>query len=142
MPEASWSTHPVADELSSFPPEGFAAYTSRLRALVSGDKSTPGPAGLLAHGYVRYLGDLSGGQFLRRKIAKAYELDEQEGAGLEFYDFASLEDNTRRGTIGDLKKVKEWYRDGMNAGVGADQALKSTCFDCFCDSSARWLTEV
>lgn len=114
----------MAVDLAINPPAPFVAYTSRLRALVSNDTATPGPAGLLAHAYVRYLGDLSGGQFLRRRIAKAYGLDEEGEAGVEFYDFGSL-DGKRRGTMGDLKKVKEWYRDGMNVGVGDDKELKS-----------------
>ncbi|OHT84965.1 biliverdin-producing heme oxygenase [Mycobacteroides saopaulense] len=39
---------------------------------------------LLAHHYVRYLGDLSGGQAIGRIIDRAFGLD---GAGLSFYDF-------------------------------------------------------
>lgn len=43
------------------------------------------PQGLLAHAYVRYLGDLSGGQILRRVLASALVLKEDEG--LAFYRF-------------------------------------------------------
>jgi heme oxygenase (biliverdin-producing, ferredoxin) len=121
--EESWSKHPVALEFVDSPPAPFVAYTSRLRQLAANEPGTPGPAGLLSHAYVRYLGDLSGGQFLRRRIAKAYGLDEETSAGIEFYDFGTL-DGKRRGNMGDLKKVKEWYRDGMNAGAGDDQKLK------------------
>lgn len=95
------------------------AYVWRVQALAeSGD-----PSPLLAHAYVRYLGDLSGGQFIKRRIVKAYELE--DGFGTTFYDFKPLGGSgTDVGTIGDMKKIKEWYREGMNAGVGDNQALK------------------
>jgi heme oxygenase len=72
---------------------------------------------------VRYLGDMSGGQFIRRRIAKAYNIDLDRGDGIRFYDFKKLGDSEAANT-GDLKKVKEWYREGMNAGIGDDIALK------------------
>jgi len=40
---------------------------------------------LVAHAYVRYLGDLSGGQILRRIVADS--LRRADGAGTAFYDF-------------------------------------------------------
>jgi len=80
------------------------------------------PSALLAHSYVRYLGDLSGGQSIRRVIAKAYELDEMSGIGLEFYEFKEL-GGSRRASQGDMKKIKEWFREGMNVGVH-DKAIK------------------
>lgn len=42
---------------------------------------------LVAHAYVRYLGDLSGGQVLARIVARAYGAD----VGVQFYDFGSAE---------------------------------------------------
>jgi len=101
----------------SDPPAALMQYIDRLNALAGTD-----PAPLLAHAYVRYLGDLSGGQFIRRRLAKAYNLE--DGAGLSFYDFKQLS-GSGSSTIGDMKKIKEWYRDGMNAGVGDDPALKA-----------------
>lgn len=44
------------------------------------------PRALLAHAYVRYLGDLSGGQILRRVVASALALTEDSGQA--FYRFA------------------------------------------------------
>jgi heme oxygenase len=44
------------------------------------------PRALLAHAYVRYLGDLSGGQIVRRVVASALALTEE--SGLAFYRFA------------------------------------------------------
>lgn len=58
------------------------AYARRLREL---DATAPGL--LLAHAYVRYLGDLSGGQILRRIVAGQLGI---EGAdGVHFYDFGN-----------------------------------------------------
>jgi heme oxygenase len=57
-----------------------ARYAARLREL---DRDRPEL--LVAHAYVRYLGDLSGGQILRRTVADALGL--APGAGATFYDF-------------------------------------------------------
>ncbi|MEV6601335.1 biliverdin-producing heme oxygenase [Actinoplanes sp. NPDC051346] len=57
-------------------------YCARLRE-VAFDK----PWGFVAHHYTRYLGDLSGGQFLGPAIAKAYGLD---GAGHRFFVFEGV----------------------------------------------------
>lgn len=54
------------------------------------------PALLVAHAYVRYLGDLNGGQALRRIVARGLRL--QGGAGTMFYDFG--DDALRRQLIG------------------------------------------
>ncbi|MCS6908494.1 MAG: biliverdin-producing heme oxygenase [Anaerolineales bacterium] len=48
--------------------------------------------GLLAHHYTRYLGDLSGGQVVKRIVAKMYSLDSDEG--LAFYNFPQIPDYT------------------------------------------------
>jgi len=45
------------------------------------------PAGLVAHAYVRYLGDLSGGRIVGDRVRKALAL--ASGAGLEFYDYGA-----------------------------------------------------
>ena len=41
---------------------------------------------LVAHAYVRYLGDLSGGQILRRVVAESLHL--ADGTGTAFYEFS------------------------------------------------------
>ncbi|MCS7100577.1 MAG: biliverdin-producing heme oxygenase [Burkholderiaceae bacterium] len=69
-----------------------ARYVRRLHAC--------GPAALLAHVYVRCLGDLSGGQALRRCVSRAFGL--AGPLGTRFYDFgppaaaAALKDALRR----------------------------------------------
>ena len=49
------------------------------------DVARSAPRALLAHAYVRYLGDLSGGQIVHRVIASALALTED--SGLAFYRF-------------------------------------------------------
>lgn len=56
------------------------AYGEHLRALAD-DR----PPLLAAHAYVRYLGDLSGGQMLARIVAQGLQLP--PGQGVAFYDF-------------------------------------------------------
>lgn len=68
-------------------------YCARLRS-----KAGTWPGGFIAHHYVRYLGDLSGGQIIRRVIEKAYGPDAK---GTAFYDFAD---------IPNIKEFKESYR--------------------------------
>jgi len=49
--------------------------------------------GLIAHHYTRYLGDLSGGQVLKRTVAKAFKLPSNEG--LVFYDFPQIDSHSQ-----------------------------------------------
>ncbi|GAA2488346.1 heme oxygenase (biliverdin-producing) [Winogradskya humida] len=58
-------------------------YCERMREVAFDE-----PWGFVAHHYTRYLGDLSGGQYLGPAIAKAYGLD---GAGHEFFVFDGIE---------------------------------------------------
>lgn len=59
-------------------------YAGRIMMAAEGE-----PDRLLAHAYVRYLGDLNGGQILKRLLAKHLGL----GAGeLAFYDFPAVAD--------------------------------------------------
>jgi heme oxygenase len=84
---------------------------------------------LLAHAYVRYLGDLSGGQIIGGRIRRAYKLPST--AGTAFYDFSDKgersgfeSDKTGEGGRKRLMDIKDWYRRGMNDGVGEDKDLK------------------
>ncbi|MBB4854069.1 heme oxygenase [Mycobacteroides chelonae] len=66
---------------------------------------------LLAHHYVRYLGDLSGGQVIGRIIDRAFGLD---GAGLSFYNFPMQP-----------KPYKDAYRARLNElGLDARQTAQ------------------
>lgn len=60
------------------------AYVARIEEVC-----TDWPGGFVAHHYVRYLGDLSGGQLIRRILARHYGIT--DGAGLSFYVFDQLD---------------------------------------------------
>ncbi|MFI7124563.1 heme oxygenase (biliverdin-producing) [Nonomuraea sp. NPDC050153] len=57
------------------------------------------PSGYIAHHYTRYLGDLSGGQFIRMELQKIYGYS--SGGGVDFYIFDGL---------GSLPRFKNEYR--------------------------------
>ena len=59
--------------------------------------------GVIAHHYTRYLGDLSGGQMIARRVAKQHGFDR---AGVKFYSFPEL---------GDLTEFKDQYRAALDA---------------------------
>ena len=59
---------------------------------------------LVAHAYVRYLGDLSGGQVLRKIIGRALTLEGE--SGLTFYSFP---------LIADLPAFKDRFRESLDA---------------------------
>ncbi|KAG6885056.1 hypothetical protein C0993_006284 [Termitomyces sp. T159_Od127] len=109
IPEPTWKSHPIHLALLKDIPPALVAYVDRVQALAK----APDPSPLLAHAYVRYLGDLSGGQMIRRTIGKAYGLDEASGDGLSFYAFKELQ-STKSATQGEMKRIKEWFREGMN----------------------------
>jgi len=80
------------------PLEATRRYADRLR-----EHCHTSPGHFIAHHYVRYLGDLSGGQLVGRKVAVTYGLDE---AGTAFYRFDQ---------ITDPKAYKAAYRARLDA---------------------------
>lgn len=77
-------------------PEG-EAYAQRIDACADGDG-----ARLIAHAYTRYLGDLNGGQILKRLLMKKPGL---RAAEVSFYDFPDYDD---------LPTLKSDYRDALD----------------------------
>ena len=73
-------------------------YVARLEEI-----SLTAPALLVAHAYVRYLGDLSGGQLLGKLIRRSFELPAH--AGTAFYDF---------GDSCQADLLKEQFRNALN----------------------------
>ncbi|KUN39378.1 heme oxygenase [Streptomyces longwoodensis] len=61
------------------------AYAERIRACAS-----RWPAGYVAHHYTRYLGDLSGGQFIRGRAEKTWGFA-RRGDGVRFYVFDRIQ---------------------------------------------------
>ncbi len=74
--------------------------------------------GFVAHHYNRYLGDLSGGQFVARAIADAYGLKQHE-PGLLFYSFPH---------IADLTDFKNAYRSKLDS-AGWDELESERIID-------------
>ena len=71
------------------------------------------PEGLVAHHYTRYLGDLSGGQVLKRLVTKVFGLPPDEGVA--FYTFDEILDTTQ---------FKIAYRTQLDTlPINADTAL-------------------
>ncbi|MEV1246641.1 heme oxygenase (biliverdin-producing) [Nonomuraea sp. NPDC050022] len=62
------------------------------------------PGGYIAHHYTRYMGDLSGGQFIRMELQKIYGY--QKGGGVDFYLFDE---------VGSLPRFKNEYRARLDA---------------------------
>lgn len=118
VPESSWKSHSLHKALIASPHPALSGYVARLEEI--SNSSDPSP--LLAHAYVRYLGDLSGGQQIKHTIAKAYDID-ATGPGLSFYNFKELK-SSKPASLGEMKRIKEWYRDGMDKGVGDDVNIK------------------
>ena len=87
-------------------PAPLSDYVKRIEEL----SNSSDPSALLAHSYVRYLGDLSGGQTIRHTLAKAYDLDEAAGS---FYRFKELR-SSKVASQGEMKRIKDWFREGMN----------------------------
>jgi len=75
--------------------------------------SSTNPALLIAHLYTRYLGDLSGGQILAKRLIKHMHLP-KSGPGTAFYRFDKIETPTL---------FKQVYRGRLNQIVMSDGDL-------------------
>jgi len=70
-------------------------------------------AKLVAHAYARYIGDLSGGQILKRLLTRSLQLKPDS---LSFYEFPQ---------IADIKAFKIAYREAIDRSAGAIDDLES-----------------
>ncbi|HIK46089.1 MAG TPA: heme oxygenase (biliverdin-producing) [Leptolyngbyaceae cyanobacterium M65_K2018_010] len=84
-------------------------YVSRIR-----EASRSNPALLVAHAYVRYMGDLSGGQGLRHIARSALNLPPDQGTGLHEFD--------QLPTVEAKRDFKVKYREALNA-LPVDETL-------------------
>jgi heme oxygenase len=87
-------------------------YIARIREV-----SDQEPELLVAHAYTRYLGDLSGGQILKKIAQRGMNLS--EGQGTSFYEFEDIPDE---------KAFKAEYRQSMNESP-VDQATADRIVD-------------
>ncbi len=91
------------------PTEATAAYCDRLREV-----GANWPGGWVAHHYTRYLGDLSGGQYVGRAVEKIFDLPDHQGAS--FYQFTQIDDPTA---------FKDAYRGLLDAAAwSADEQAR------------------
>jgi heme oxygenase len=81
------------------PSEATKAYINRISQV-----SEKRPDLLVAHAYTRYLGDLSGGQILKKIAQRAMNL--QSSRGLSFYEFKNINDELQ---------FKQRYKDALDA---------------------------
>lgn len=92
-----WRNHEDVTTLS----RAAHCYAGRLRQIAASD-----PLLLVAHAYTRYMGDLSGGQTLRRVARKSLKLESDEGTA--FYEFPE---------ISSAKDFKNMYRAQLDSMV-------------------------
>lgn len=79
------------------------AYCARLRAAASD------PGAYVAHHYVRYMGDLSGGQIIRRVVERTYDI--VDAAGTSFYVFDAIEPKVFKERYRMLLDTAPWDAD-------------------------------
>lgn len=87
------------------PSPATARYTDRLREVCFAWNG-----GFLAHHYTRYLGDLSGGQYIAEAVRRVYTLPGSEGT--EFYVFDGIPDPAAfKARYRDLLDATDWSSD-------------------------------
>lgn len=92
-------------------PEGVN-YVNRIRTI-----SNENPALLVAHSYVRYMGDLSGGQSLRHIVRSALDLPPDRGTGLHEFDAFP--------TVESRREFKGRYRDALDSLAIDDATIQA-----------------
>ncbi|KAK4702711.1 hypothetical protein P7C70_g3510, partial [Phenoliferia sp. Uapishka_3] len=115
--EVEWRrTSKIWRELEDQTPEGLDAYVGRLEELARNYDESKSATLLVAHAYVRYLGDLSGGQTIARTIRRTYSLP-STGEGSSFYEFylpsSTLGLPTPAGPK-ETQEIKAWFRKGLD----------------------------
>jgi heme oxygenase len=102
-----------------------AGYASRLREVAREGWA----AGYVAHHYTRYLGDLSGGQLIRRALERGYGLGDE---GTAFYAFPGIAAGAVKRRYRELLDAAPWdepERDRFVAEVSLAFRLNKAVFD-------------
>ncbi|MGG6294582.1 heme oxygenase (biliverdin-producing) [Leptolyngbya sp. AN02str] len=94
------------------PSEAAQAYVDRIHEVAATE-----PELLIAHLYTRYMGDLSGGQILKKIAQNAMNLS--DGQGTAFYEFENISDE---------KAFKKNYRERLDQ-VPVDEATADRIVD-------------
>lgn len=97
------------------PSEAGKLYVARILSIAETDSAL-----LVAHAYVRYMGDLSGGQGLRHIARSALNLP--EGVGTRMHEFDAIP------TVEARREFKLKYRDVLNA-LSVDDLLTQKIVD-------------
>jgi heme oxygenase len=121
-----WQSHPKAKQYQDRPPTALSTYVNRIKACDEESRSIPIASGsyvyppppseaylLLAHAYVRYMGDLNGGQQIKERVAKAYQLEPGSDVGLRFYRFEGPDGG--EASPAELGKITASLRKGMDS---------------------------
>jgi heme oxygenase len=95
--------------------EAGKAYVARIHELANTE-----PTLLISHAYVRYMGDLSGGQSLKKIVRSALNLPPDQGTGL--HEFEQIP------TIEAIRAFKAKYRDALNS-LPVDDTLTAKIVD-------------
>lgn len=99
-PSMSRDLDTLGTDLSSVTPtEATSRYVERI-----GQMAREWPPGVIAHHYTRYLGDLSGGQFICRVVERTYDID--ASSGTSFFHFTDIDD---------ISAFKNEYRDKLDS---------------------------
>ncbi|MGK7910263.1 MAG: heme oxygenase (biliverdin-producing) [Synechococcus sp.] len=93
------------------PSDAGKQYVARIRWVANTN-----PALLIAHAYVRYLGDLSGGQGLKGVVRSALDLPDDRGT--RFYEFDAMPTPEAK------REFKTTYRDALNSLTVDDRLAK------------------
>lgn len=88
-----------SNEISQLP--STTKYVNHINNL-----SRDNPMLLLSHSYVRYQGDLSGGQQIMKILQRLFQLQKEDFEGVSFFDFPN---------ISSVKKFKDFYSARMNS---------------------------
>lgn len=91
------------------------AYVTRIHEVANTESAL-----LVAHAYVRYLGDLSGGQALKNIVRSALDLPPDKGTGLHEFDAIP--------TVEAKRAFKAEYRNALNS-LPVDDALAQKIVD-------------
>ncbi|HET6482173.1 MAG TPA: biliverdin-producing heme oxygenase [Actinoplanes sp.] len=105
-----------ADHLFALP--ATTVYCTRLR-----DVAHRAATGFVAHQYTRYIGDLSGGQYLGPAIARSYGLPPTDGH--RFFVFAGVDPPSFKDHYRSLLDAVPWSRVEQNEFIGeVDEAYR------------------
>ncbi|MCU0835961.1 MAG: biliverdin-producing heme oxygenase [Chromatiaceae bacterium] len=131
----------IASDLDHLCPEGWCeglpllASAERYRAVVA-DAARGDGARLIAHAYVRYLGDLSGGRVMRGLLAHSLRLPDEALGFFAFPDIADLDrfkldyrhaiDRAGR-IIGDTRAVVDEATRAFRLNIDLSEAVAVCC---------------